>query len=228
MNLPSNCLKITSGKSSSGLVFRFGSFVFMFFAVLGCQRIDCTVKNPPNPPVINSFVDPHQLGTRVRRVVIFPFENQTRFADSSRVFQRQLAGHLRTSGLFEVVDVAPWYDLPCSFENISRGQYPLSLLAEIHRRFNADAVVFGSIQNQSPYWPISLGLTLHMIDTRDATVVASVDGNWSVADEQVSQDFKYYLSTISGHPAGQDPRILQSSPTFFSDYVARLIVNSMR
>ena len=196
----------------------------------GCHRFRRQTSNSSTtPPPVRSFKDPQALHSgQVRRLVILPFENRTRNSRAAELLREQLVQQIQGCGIFEVVDVSRFYDPSCSPEPITRGQYPFELLAELYRRFNADAVMFGSINQQSSYWPLSLGATIHLVDTRDALVLSTVDGDWSVADEQTYQDYDEFLQNLRDHPAAQDPRLLHSSPKFFSSYVARLIVSAWK
>ena len=212
------------------LLATFGVIALSCSSLLGCQCLSCeTSSSPPAPPLVQNHTDDAILHSgQIRRIVILPFENRTNQQQATATLQNQIARQIQGCGLFEVVDVSLWYDDPCPANMVTSGEFPYELLVDLYQRFHADAVMFGSINEHSAYWPLSLGVTIHLVDTREGRVLSTVDGNWSVADDQTYQDYDQFLQSLRDNPAAQDPRLLHSSPTFFSDYVARLIVSTWK
>ena len=57
-----------------------------------------------------------------------------------------------------------------------QGTFPGPLLVDLARQFQADAVMFLCLYEFQPYAPPRVGVTVHLVSTREAITIASVDG----------------------------------------------------
>ncbi len=185
-----------------------------------CQMHKKT-PGPAQPLAVSSWIHP-QPSSLPRRVVIVAFENQTVYPGVEQNMELQLAAGFRQAGLFEVVDAGSQMRTPCRWQHITRGDYPVRLLADSFNRFSADAVLFGAVTNYQPYAPMSLGITLHLVDTRQGLTLASFDGQWTVADPMQRRAFEHYLSQREIGPAWAD--VYEQSPTAFGEFVVDQLI----
>ena len=200
--------------------------VVCFVSAIGCHRFRRPCEPPRFMPQPSVFFGSQPDLSSVRRVVMLPVENRTHIHGIEKQFQNQVAAKIRTAGLFEIVQVDPW-DVPaCNSAFVNEGQFPLELLVDVYRRYQADAVLFTSINEYRAYDPISIGLTMHLVNTAEGSVVSSIDGHWTIGDPDTAHAFRKYLTKISARSA--DPKVLVHSPGAFSEFVAGHIANIWR
>jgi hypothetical protein len=161
----------------------------------------------------------------IRRVLLLPLENRTTTLRASDGLHQHLLGRLRGAGMFEIVDGHDWLQSPCSAEQVARGEFAESLLVQAYQQFNADAVMFVSVNEYQPYAPLGLGLTLHMIETYDAQPLATIDGYWSQNNPQTAGHFAQFVAESGAGEHELDA--LLGSPNRFADYVAAQIVERL-
>lgn len=188
----------------------------------GCRSLDRPPEKLP-PLEVHGWFD-HKTQPAIRRIVVLPFENQTRIRDIPRSLARSFAAGLHGKSQFEVVSVNQFRTPPCPIENIRRGDYPLQLLVDMYRHHNADAVLFASVDQFHPYDPMVIGVTLYLVDTREATVVAWASGLWSMADPHVAASYRCYVERRTGE--GLDHAVLLRSPTVFGQFVVDLVMEN--
>ena len=131
--------------------------------------------------------------------------------------QRVISTRLRQAGLFEVIDLTDDSVPPCDIEAVAKGQYPTAILVHAYHQHSADAVLFGAVHEYNPYGPLSVGLTLHLVDTREAVTNASVGGHWSTSSEHVRRAFEEFVAQRQSEVADRHAALF--SPTAFVDFV---------
>jgi hypothetical protein len=163
----------------------------------------------------------------VRRVVLLPTENETRYLKAGRRIREQLAAELKSTGLFQVI--APPVEAfgHCETHLVAHDGLPEDLLVDMARRFNADGVLISAVTDYHPYSPPRVGVTVHLINTRDARTLVTVDGMWDARDAAVAayaQQVSRTLTSASG--AEISPRMVIDTPAYFELLVARQVAAS--
>ena len=202
--------------------------IVLGLACLGsCLLIGCAHPPPvPGPPTFSSYRAPDFDYWAVRRVVLLPAETQTRYADEAERFRANLASELRATGLFEVVELPP-YAFECPSTAVLHGTFPEHLLVDLARRFQADALLFTNVTQYQPYAPPRIGAKVHLVSTKQAITLATVDGVWDARDESLACEARaFYAQISSAHSVPRCELVLQS-PDLFQKFVARKIAGAL-
>jgi len=149
--------------------------------------------------------------------VVLPFENRTRHGDFAEQARTALTHALSQCDQLEIVSLQDGMLPACLTDFVWRGRFSEYMLIDMSHRYNADAVMVGSINAFDPYGKPSLGLTAHVVDVRTAEVVASVDGYWSTDNRQTQQAFQAFLAYR--HEQEYQHRLYAQSPTAFAEFV---------
>ena len=141
-------------------------------------------KTDPSIDVPAPVYNCHQeefLSEQVRRIVILSPENASDTnSQLASDLQHVLAEAIRNRGLYEVIEV-PRESSPSACKAwIKAGEYPVILLVQMIQKYNADAVLFVSVNRVQPVAPVSVGLSMRLVDTREGVTISSIDGYWSM------------------------------------------------
>ncbi len=164
-------------------------------ALSGCQSCapsDVDGKQLNGAPFSAAFAVGLKPGM-VKRVVLLPIENHTASPQATADIHQKILGRLRSSGMFEIVDGSTWLQTPCTADEVACGEFVESLLVRAYQEFNADAVMFLSVNELHAYTPMSLGVTLHIVETYDAQLLATIDGFWSQENSLTAQHFEQFV-----------------------------------
>lgn len=152
---------------------------------------------------------------------MLPPENLNAHPDAVMAFFRILVTELNSSGAFEAVVADPdsllSWGKPCVFEE---GRFPEQMLVELRQRFQVDGVLFSSLIDIHPYWPQRLGLTMHLVDTYDASTAVSVSGRWNAEDGSIASQVRAAFSRSSVASSIGDVELALQSPHYFHEFVA--------
>jgi hypothetical protein len=162
--------------------------------------------------------DLEQLG--VRRVVLLPMEHRPTQSEAAERFRAALAAELRATGLFEVV-APPVTEFGCwDSSNLTYGWVSTSVLNELSLRYSVDGVVFLSLRDYHAYSPPRIATTVHLVGTRDAATLVSVDGIWDARNGAVSDMAKEYAQLLAPTRETGRPDMVLHTPAYFEKFVA--------
>lgn len=163
----------------------------------------------------------HTQPSGISRIAVLRFENATNHARLESMVRKSLVSAMRNGFANNVVDVGDQVQQTCQMDAVLQNGYPLSLLVETWQTFHADAVMFARIEEFRPYSPMSIGMTIHIVDTRDAKLLASLNHEWTLTDPVTRKDYELYLSRR--FPDCQDLNIYMSSPTVFIEFLMQRV-----
>jgi hypothetical protein len=209
--------------------YRIAKLVLLPFAVLtlaaSCHRAR-SLTTPIRDSVQPSFFDSVAVSA-IQRIALLPFENGTQITGIDAQMQNHFAAALGSRGRRSVVNLENQHSYAsCNVESVLRGEYPMHVLADAWRSFHADAVMFARVNSYSPYQPLSIGITVHIVDARDARLLATVDRVFSLADPAVLTTYRSWLA--HRFPESAVYEVYQSSPTMFCEFVASQTVETLR
>jgi hypothetical protein len=186
-------------------------------------------KDAAGGGVVGSFYREPADGRQIRRVVLLPFRNETPFPDDSEMIREALAKQLTMRGRFEVIPLpGEVRDLERFEEARPAGTFGKKTLLEAHRRFKADAVLFGTVTRYHPYEPIVLGLKLDLVNTGAGDVVWSAEALFDASLGWIAQDVEaFYCETLRETDSLEGWRSLLASSRLFADYACHRIAASL-
>jgi hypothetical protein len=157
------------------------------------------------------------------RIAVAPMYNRSEHTQAGPRLSRSLTRKLSTA--FPNSDV-----ILLSAENmremhghdpLAEGTLPLKALTHCRQQYSADAVVIGAITNYHPYWNMSLGVRLKVIDTGNATVIARLSRQWDAGSPRVQKEIQqYYRQNRNSNDCRFGPDLFTVSPRYFMLFVA--------
>lgn len=176
----------------------------------------------PAAPTHQVFLTPEFSGQRPRRVVLISSNRNAGNYDANDKLIAELAARFRADGLCEVV--TPNIRLPGHLDNIQQGRFDERDLAQISRKFNADAVALVRVNELRTYSPIRTSITLAFIDSNESVIACGVDGVWDLASVDTRQQFMNYLA-----PDGRESlqQLNLQSPNALFRFVATQVSQSI-
>lgn len=82
-----------------------------------------------------------------------------------------------------------WKNMPVQADSVNTFEQ----LSSTRKLLGVDAVIVGTVTSYSPYPNMSIGLSLKLIDLRDARVCWSVDHVWDTSDKTTESQIKKYF-----------------------------------
>ncbi len=189
----------------------------------GCQRPHKPIKGVP----AFSYQSIPGVFSTVRRVVILPTGNETKHRGAEEIFQKALAEALQATGHFEVIRLAP-----ADLEGLpppvpSMASYSEKLLALLSRRYRAEGVAFSTLRSYHPYWPMRIGASVNVVDTREAVTMASVDGIWDASQESIARQARGFFARQTFQQSLPHNDLILHSPRNYSAFVAYQIATAI-
>lgn len=132
-----------------------------------------------------------------------------------------LASKIRAAGAFEII-TPPNERLHLFYDDILKGRFDEREIAELARRYNADAIGLVRINDFRAYAPMRSSATMAIIDSAETIVTFAVDGSWDTADPGVNRQFQNYVKIHSqSNPlSSQIPSLQLQSPESLLGFVA--------
>jgi len=124
---------------------------------------------------------------KIRRVVVLPLMNPSRYSDAGPLVTETLCGELRKAGVFHIQPVSQWQLAEMVHQTgvvlpRAPNDHELGLIA---KATGADAIVVGTVTQYMPYRPMVLGIRVRMVRAADKEVIWAVDEVYDSSLEEV-------------------------------------------
>lgn len=180
-------------------------------------------------PAFSVFASPRFTNNRPKRVLILESGmTKGRYSAAEKLIA-ELSAQIRSQGVFQVI--APTDVRLRSYpDDIVRGRFDEREIAELSRRYNADAVALVRVNEIRAYAPLRTSVTMAIIDSHDSIVTFAVDGNWDTANLGLQSEFQTYVANHSPPTpnSGVTPSIHLESPNYLFAFVASQITGALR
>jgi len=196
-----------------------------YLTAAGCMHLTRRTVKMFKPH--NVYVAKHFDWSGMRRVALAVLTNESEHPRAIDSLRANLAAELQAAGLFEVVVLPPRQVRDLSLKVRRSGRYDESVLVELHRRYNVDGLLVGTLTQYRPYRPMKIGVVLHLISINEATPVASIDALWDMRNRRVAQAARAYAQKHlkdCENPASAE--LIIHSPDLFQRFVCRQIAES--
>lgn len=187
----------------------------------------CTVVNPVVPETGQYYISPDADFSRIGRVVVFEFENQTEYPSSSTDLTQAVTDGLQRKNLFNLRIIPRnsdlWQDM-----RLDKSSFTNQELLDIRKRLSADAILFGRVKGYQPYPHLMSSLNLKLIDLSTGGVFWGVEQIWDSTDQSVQRRMKMYYRDKMGQL--YDPlnwQVLITSPREFHKFVADEVAQTL-
>lgn len=182
----------------------------------------------PSEPTYRTFASPLYQSNRPQRVVLLESgPTPGNYGESHRLIV-ELASQIRAAGVFEVV--VPYNErLLAQPDNIINGEYDEAEIAEVARRYNADAIALVRVNDLKSFSPMRISATMAIVDSHDSVVMWGVDGTWDTSTQATQCDFRDFANQRRGwesHEEGLSTIYLQS-PTLLMSFAASQMTDAL-
>lgn len=212
---------VMAGRSSRTLRLGIGA------VLSGLILCGCTVVNPVVPETGQYYISPDADFSRIGRVVVFEFENQTEYPSSSTDLTQAVTDGLQRKNLFNLRIIPRnsdlWQDM-----RLDKSSFTNQELLDIRKRLSADAILFGRVKGYQPYPHLMSSLNLKLIDLSTGGVFWGVEQIWDSTDQSVQRRMKMYYRDKMGQL--YDPlnwQVLITSPREFHKFVADEVAQTL-
>jgi hypothetical protein len=182
----------------------------------------CARSHRPPPPEVG-------LPVVYERIAVIEFEENTAYTGAGEKFSQALREKLaRWTQETDVVHV-PADRAPGMAGALRAGAIPVEALEDIRRRFRADAVVLGAVDDEDPYAPgLSIHVTVKMLDRSHGRLVYEISRGWDTSSSSVLQDIQaYYEANRDTREASGGPHLFRIAPRYLRRYVADRIARDI-
>lgn len=170
-------------------------------------------------------------GYEVKRVVVFPFADQSDSVSGEPLFALHAAfvREMRKRSPYEVVQLPRETMLEVEASDPAKtGEYQVEALIAVGRRFRADAIVFGRVTAARSYYPQTLGLRTEMVSTKTGATLWEVDAMYDAGDRDVENAVRlHFEKEVAHYTESEDWRTILLSPSRFAGFVASRCVEAV-
>jgi hypothetical protein len=183
-------------------------------------------KHPASPKVQLANVYRPPVGGGISRVAVLPLSGEIQPPEAMREIDEAFYSEFNKTQVFEGVKV----DRSELEENIHREQLPSTesvpreFLAELERKYGAEAVLFTDITHYRPYRPIAIGVRTKLVSLKTNEVLWAIDSTFDSAEPAVAAAARTYSKLTEQNPVSlqaSDSSGVLLSPRRFARFVAR-------
>ena len=185
-------------------------------AAMGCAAHHAARLAPPEPVAI-----------AFSRLAVVEFYDRTPYTGTGEKFtealREKLAERTTTSDVVIVPRSALHGDDP-----FTTGRIPVNDLVRLRRQYMADAVVLGCVDSHNPYRPLSVHLSMKVIDTATGTVRFELADGWDAGSQRVRAEIEdYYARNYGKDDCRWGPDVFLISPLYYFRFVADRVAGGM-
>lgn len=188
----------------------------------------CALVKPVTPETGHYYINPKTDFSQVGRVVILELDNETRTRDLARPVTEALAQAVQKRHLYSVRVLSEkdprWIDLDLE----SADFYTIDDMAQMHRKLDADAVIFGRITQHYTYPRMLIGLHLKMIDLNQGSVIWGLEQVWDTTDKRTEERMRAFFDREMRE--GYEPyhwELVITSPRAFQKFIVYEIARTL-
>lgn len=165
--------------------------------------------------------------TYLQRVLLLPFEYAIDREAVIDEITEAFSVELRKIGKFEVVVLQGKAKMLSENQIWDKGAINLNTVLHLRKKYDVDAIVFGSITHYRPYEPMLLGIKLGMISTDTGSILWSADGVYDSNENEVAELVKYYFESTHQKSALYGWKLILLSMRRYSQFVANQFTKTL-
>jgi len=188
----------------------------LLLAILALQS-GCSLSEPKKPP----FKTLSRPITGISRVVFVELAERNSYPGIAGDMTTALSHAIKGRGLFGL-DVVDRLDPLCQdLPTLGRGGITLQQISQMHKTFQCDGILLGSIHDFRPHPRMQLGVSLRLLDLKRGRILWAVDHVWDTTDKSVEKRVQDFFSDQMRSGYGpMDWRIAMISPKVFEKFIA--------
>jgi len=173
-------------------------FLFIVISTNGCVVTDMTetVKSTLYTKEFDS-ISYHKSeeynNTSVQRVLLLPLTIESRRDKVVDDVTEAFFIELQRSAKFDIVEAQEFQDILSQQKDVwARGLIRAETVVEAKKRYNVDAIIFGTITQYQPYEPPVLGIKIGMFSAKSGNIMWSADAIFDSSQASVIKLLKSY------------------------------------
>ena len=129
----------------------------------------------------------------LQRVLLLPFTIESQRDKVSVDITDAFSIELQRSAKFDIVEAQGFQDILSQQKDIwNRGLIRAETIVEAKRRYNVDAIIFGTITQYQPYEPPILGIKIGMFSAKSGNIMWTADAIFDSSQASVIKLLKSY------------------------------------
>ncbi len=159
---------------------------------------------------------------KLQRVLLFPFTIESNRDKVVNEVTEAFYIELQKIAKFSVVVPRKFEDILSQQKDIwTRGLISAGTIVEAKKRYNVDAIIFGTITQYQPYEPPTLGIKIGMFSTKTGNIMWSADAIFDSREASVIKLLKsYYKDNYQRKQSLYDWEIILLSMKRYTQFVA--------
>ncbi len=178
---------------------------------------------------INYHKSEEYINTKLHRVLLLPFTVESQRDKVVNEVTDAFYIELQKSAKFEIIVPQGFQDILSQQNDIwNRGLIRSETIEEAKRRYNVDAIMFGTITQYQPYEPPVLGIKIGMFSAVSGNIMWSSDAIFDSSEASVIKLVKtYYKEHYKRKQSLYDWKIILLSMKRYAQFVAYHMVASL-
>ena len=189
----------------------------------------CLGRGRLSHPMGSLYISPQIGSAYIKRVVVLPFANHTRYMDAGELVSEAFIKELEKAGKYEIISgkkVAEFVEYASI--NINEGVINKSDLERIAVAFHSQGVIIPKVSQYFPYQSPVLGINAKLIYVPWGRVVWAVDEVFDSGVKDVAESaMDYYKNVLRQTNPLYKREIMLISMKMFTQYVCFEIVNTI-
>ncbi len=216
--------------------------LFILISIKGCVMSDMPEVVQENMPgvvqekfftkkfdTINYHKSDEYINSRLQRVLLLPFTIESNRDKVVNEVTKAFFIELQKISKFSVVIPREFEDMLLQQKDIwTRGLIRSETIVEAKKRYNVDAIIFGTVTQYQPYEPPVLGIKIGMFSTNSGNLMWCADAIFDSREASVIKLLKnYYKDHYQRKQSLYDWEILLLSMKRYAQFVAYHILGTL-
>lgn len=205
--------------------------LLLLFAVIctqGCELYDKFYQKDVESPV-SFYKSGEYKSLNIQRVLLIPFTYETSREKIVDLVTDAFFVELQKSAKFDVVLPHEFHEDFLKQDDLwIKGLVRPETIIEAKKRYQVDAIIFGTITRYKPYEPPTLGIKMSMFSTTTGTVIWTSDTIFDGSASSVVQLLKeYYKENYQEDQSLYGWKIVMLSMERFSQFIAHHVIATL-
>ena len=178
---------------------------------------------------VNFYKSEEYSSSNIQRILLVPFTFNTGREKVVNEITEAFFDELQKSGKFDVVTPHEFHEVFLNKDNLwIKGMVNAETIVEAKKRYQVDAIIFGTITRYSPYEPPVIGIKSSMFSTTSGNVIWTSDTIFDSSEASIVKLAKaYYKENYQKKQSLYDWKIVLLSSKRYSQFISHQIVATL-
>lgn len=197
-------------------------------SIQGCGVYQMLIKEEKENPV-NFYKSEEYGNSKIQRVLLIPFTYETGREKIVNEITEAFFVELQKSAKFDVVTPHEFHETFFKQEDLwIKGLVRPETIVEAKKKYQVDAIMFGTITRYKPYEPPVLGIKVSMFSTTSGNVIWTSDTIFDSSESAVIKQVKaYYKEYYQRKQSLYGWKILLLSSERYARFIAHQVIATL-